>query len=67
MNSGGKSIMENKKTEVYIVSHTHWDREWYATFQEYRVRLVFLMDHLIETMENDPDYAYFHLDGQTAF
>jgi mannosylglycerate hydrolase len=55
-----------KKTNIHIVSHTHWDREWYATFQEYRVRLVFLMDHLIDTLENVPEYKYFHLDGQTV-
>ena len=23
-----------------VVSHTHWDREWYQPYQEYRIRLV---------------------------
>lgn len=49
---------------LHIVSHTHWDREWYMSFEEHRMRLVELMDTLIETMEAHPDYKYFHLDGQ---
>jgi mannosylglycerate hydrolase len=48
-----------------IVAHTHWDREWYQTFQGFRKRLVYMIDHLIETMENDPSYKYFFFDGQT--
>ena len=54
--------MANKT--LHIVSHTHWDREWYMSFEEHRMRLVELMDTLIETMEAHPDYKYFHLDGQ---
>lgn len=53
------------KYKLLIISHTHWDREWYQTFQGFRKRLVFMMDHLIEKMEKDPDYKYFHMDGQT--
>ncbi len=51
--------------KVYVVSHTHWDREWYQAFQGFRTRLVYMMDELIETMERDPEYRYFNLDGQT--
>ena len=50
---------------VHIVSHTHWDREWYLTREQFRLRLVALVDRLLDLMESHPDYAYFHLDGQT--
>lgn len=50
---------------MHVVSHTHWDREWYLTFQQFRVRLVDLMDHLLEILERDPGFEYFNLDGQT--
>lgn len=50
----------------YIVSSTHWDREWYEPFQKYRFRLVRMMDALIEILENNPDYNSFHMDGQTV-
>ncbi|MDQ1257684.1 MAG: hypothetical protein QG656_2290 [Candidatus Hydrogenedentes bacterium] len=45
---------------------THWDREWYEPFQEYRMWLVELIDELIDLMESDPDYKCFHLDGQAV-
>ena len=48
-----------------IVSHTHWDREWYQPYQEYRIRLVQLVDRLLDLLEQDPEYSYFSLDGQT--
>jgi mannosylglycerate hydrolase len=48
-----------------IVSHTHWDREWYQPFQEYRIRLVQLTDRLLDLLARDPDYRYFTFDGQT--
>jgi alpha-mannosidase len=51
---------------MHVVSHTHWDREWYLPFQRFRVRLVDLMDHLIDLLERDPTFRHFNLDGQTA-
>ncbi len=53
------------KRKIYVVSTTHWDREWYSTFQQFRFRLVRMMDDLIENMEKDPEFKYFHIDGQT--
>ena len=48
-----------------IVSHTHWDREWYRTFQAFRARLVDTIDQVLELIERDPGF-YFLLDGQTV-
>jgi mannosylglycerate hydrolase len=50
---------------VHVVPHTHWDREWYLPFQTFRMRLVGLIDGLIDAMEADPRLA-FTLDGQLA-
>jgi mannosylglycerate hydrolase len=57
--------MSDKKI-VTIVSHTHWDRAWYVTFQEFRARLVRLIDRLLKIMEVDPNYRVFMLDGQMS-
>ena len=57
--------MNPAKTRCFVVSHTHWDREWYRTFQSFRFRLVSLLDELIEEMDANPGYRFFHLDGQT--
>jgi mannosylglycerate hydrolase len=50
---------------VHLVPHTHWDREWYLPFQRFRLRLVALVDRLLDAMEADPRYR-FTLDGQLA-
>ncbi|HEY0827923.1 MAG TPA: glycoside hydrolase family 38 C-terminal domain-containing protein [Bacilli bacterium] len=57
--------IENKLNKMYVISHTHWDREWYQDFQTYRNRLVGLIDELLDHMETDPNYKYFMMDGQT--
>lgn len=53
------------KKQVYIISHSHWDREWYMPYEQHHMRLVELMDDLLELIENDPEFHSFHLDGQT--
>ena len=52
--------------DVGIVPHTHWDREWYAPFQAYRLQLVHVVDDLLDLLEGDPAYERFLLDGQTV-
>jgi mannosylglycerate hydrolase len=51
--------------EVHLVSHTHWDREWYLTREQFRLRLVDLIDRVLEMLRAGPSFAFFHLDGQT--
>ncbi len=51
---------------IAIVPHTHWDREWYKSYQDFRLNLVDLVDTLIPLLESDPSYPYFMLDGQMA-
>ncbi len=50
---------------IHLVPHTHWDREWYEPFQVFRMRLVELIDQLLERMAADPRLR-FTLDGQAA-
>ncbi len=51
-------------TTIHLVTHTHWDREWYLTFQQFRLKLVRLVDKLLDILDKDPLYAGFLLDGQ---
>ena len=53
-----------EKKYLYVISHTHWDREWYQSFQDFRVRLVRMMDDLLDVVEKG-EFPCFHLDGQT--
>jgi hypothetical protein len=50
--------------DCVIVSHTHWDREWYRTFQAFRARLVDTVDAVLDLLDEDPGWT-FVLDGQT--
>ncbi len=54
------------KRKFIVVSHTHWDREWYQPFEAFRARLVRMMDSLIDLFEHDPDFKHFVMDGQTV-
>jgi len=47
-----------------LISHTHWDREWYLPLENFRMRLVDLMDNLLDILDADSGYR-FHLDAQT--
>jgi alpha-mannosidase len=49
---------------LVVVPHTHWDREWYASHEEFRYRLVRLVDRLLGILEGDPSFRHFTLDGQ---
>jgi mannosylglycerate hydrolase len=57
------SMYTGDKALVIVVSHTHWDREWYLTFEGFRYHLVSAMDRTLELLEREPDYK-FMLDGQ---
>jgi hypothetical protein len=49
---------------AFLVSHTHWDREWYRTYQEFRARLVDAIDRVLELCAADAGFRFL-LDGQT--
>jgi hypothetical protein len=57
--------MDPRTIRVVVVPHTHWDREWYRTHEQFRVRLVTLVDALLDLLERDPAFRHFMLDGQT--
>jgi len=50
--------------QVFLVSHTHWDREWYRTYQTFRARLVDAIDRVLELTFADEGFRFL-LDGQT--
>jgi len=48
---------------VYVLAHTHWDREWYLPAGRFRQRLVALIDELLD---GDEPRSPFLLDGQAV-
>ncbi|MBQ9415234.1 MAG: hypothetical protein IJU20_00110 [Clostridia bacterium] len=51
--------------QVFVLSNTHWDREWYMSHERYLVRLTSLCDRLLALMEKEPGYIFL-FDGQCA-
>ena len=54
----------NKNT-VHIISHTHWDREWYLNSKYTNEWLIPFFNNLFALFEKEPEYI-FVLDGQLA-
>lgn len=52
------------KRRVHYVLSTHWDREWYQSFQDYRYRLVRLLDRVLAGMTGGDLRGPFQTDGQ---
>lgn len=50
---------------VCLYLHTHWDREWYRSFESYRYRLCQTLLDILNYLEADPSRV-FMLDGQTV-
>ena len=48
----------------WVVPHTHWDREWYLPFEQFRLRLAAVVDEVLDVLEQD-ERMRFVLDGQT--
>ncbi|MDI6774467.1 MAG: glycoside hydrolase family 38 C-terminal domain-containing protein [Verrucomicrobiota bacterium] len=56
--------MDNAQRRIYVIESTHWDREWRFSFEATRVRLLRMMDNLLDIVEKNPDHKCYHLDGQ---
>ncbi len=52
-------------SRIEVVTHVHWDREWYRTFEGFRARLVELVDAVLDQLESG-ELPAFLLDGQTS-
>ena len=52
-----------KKVIAYV--HSHWDREWYREFEEFRLRLIEVFDEVITALKKG-DLPVFYFDGQTS-
>lgn len=52
--------------KIYLISNTHWDREWLYNFQETRMMLVDFLDGLLDLMEKQDTYRSYVLDSQSV-
>mgnify|MGYP002868800522 CR=1 FL=1 len=52
-----------KKVIAYV--HSHWDREWYREFEEFRLRLIEVFDEVLNALETG-ELPCFYFDGQVS-
>jgi alpha-mannosidase len=57
-------VVEVSDLRFLVVPHTHWDREWYLPFEQFRLRLGAVVDGVLDTLERDASFTSFTLDGQ---
>jgi len=53
----------SKKYQMHVINGTHWDREWRHTAEQSKLRLVDLMDNIINILETKESYKCFCVDG----
>ena len=51
------------KKQVYAYLHTHWDREWYRDKEDFNLRLLDVMDIILDELKHNKA-PFFYLDGQ---
>ncbi|MFE0207125.1 hypothetical protein [Streptomyces sp. NPDC058985] len=58
------TTLPGHRAHCHVVTHVHWDREWYRPFEAFRARLVELAEQICAELD-DGRLGAFHLDGQT--
>jgi alpha-mannosidase len=56
-------VSENPR-RAFVVTHTHWDREWYLPFHRFRVRLLEIVREVLDRLESEEGFEHFLMDGQ---
>jgi hypothetical protein len=59
--------MSSPSYDMHLIMNTHWDREFRWSFPETQVRLMEAGDILVDTMEKDKRFTFFHPDSQASF
>jgi alpha-mannosidase/mannosylglycerate hydrolase len=55
--------VKNFTGNIHLVFSSHWDREWYWSFQKYRAKLVTVLDTILEELESGR-LPFYQMDGQ---
>jgi len=55
-----------RKCNIYMMFHTHWDREWYSDANVYQHRAIEFMERIFKVYDPDSGYPAFYMDGQTC-
>ncbi|MDD1783328.1 hypothetical protein LRP49_19340 [Enterovibrio sp. ZSDZ35] len=51
--------------QLHVISHTHWDFEWYFSTHESLIQLIYHMEEVMDALEKG-DVDNYYLDGQLS-
>ncbi|NFG41063.1 alpha-mannosidase [Clostridium botulinum] len=54
------------KKKVYVVPHSHWDREWYFSIEDSNVLLSENILYLMDVLEGDKEFSSYTFDAQLS-
>ncbi|MBN1045713.1 MULTISPECIES: glycoside hydrolase family 38 C-terminal domain-containing protein [Clostridium] len=54
------------KKKVYVVPHSHWDREWYFSIEDSNVLLSENIPYLMDVLEGDKEFSSYTFDAQLS-
>ncbi|MGY3777973.1 glycoside hydrolase family 38 N-terminal domain-containing protein [Isobaculum melis] len=54
------------KKQVFVVPHSHWDREWYFSIEDSNTILSENMAELLTFLEQTPNFPTYTFDGQLS-
>ncbi|WP_252229864.1 MULTISPECIES: glycoside hydrolase family 38 C-terminal domain-containing protein [unclassified Clostridium] len=54
------------KKKVYVVPHSHWDREWYFSIEDSNVLLSENIPYLMDVLEEDKEFSSYTFDAQLS-
>lgn len=52
------------KKKIYVVPHSHWDREWYFSIEDSNILLYQNLNFLIKFLKKNNDFPTYVFDGQ---
>lgn len=59
-------MAKHERNRLWVISGTHWDREWRYSADESLLRLSEIVDSLFDILEHNKGFTCFHLDGGTV-
>ncbi|WP_088839242.1 glycoside hydrolase family 38 C-terminal domain-containing protein [Listeria sp. ILCC792] len=54
------------KRQVFVVPHSHWDREWYFSIEDSNTLLSENLSQLLHFLERQPEFKTYTFDGQMS-